>query len=262
MERAGVRCYTLADETLNQPSDRIRLIMAGLSHADTLGGYTLTSDRFPDFHARILSLRFPIDVAEVLELRDLINHSADFHEEPSDTPQLREFRESLEDMIHSFGIENRHHCERLLRVLVMLRDLHYQHAIASRDAELRLRQQQAENRMARRVNRRNARMALVLMAITGCLWLVTDNAGWVIKLLPLVPALAALGYFHALPVLDRDMQRLTAEFNTVMRMRVESMDWRSLIHRLALLLGFKQIKGIQVFHHDQTDSGINSRPIH
>ena len=63
--------------------------MAGRLHTDTLSGLTLTTRDFPDFYARIVAMRFPISVAEVLELRDLINHSADVHEEPADIPQNR-----------------------------------------------------------------------------------------------------------------------------------------------------------------------------
>ena len=229
--------------------------MAGRLHADTLSGFTLTTRDFPDFYARVLALRFPISVAEVLELRDLINHSADVHEEPADIPQNREFRESLEGAIHSFGIENRQHGERLLRVLSMLRDMHYQHTITSRDAEQRLRQLQADNRATRRHSLRNGVLALLTMLGAGLTWFSLEGAGWLLKLLPLTAAVVALGYFHALPLLDREMERLTRDLNDVLRKRVDSLNWRTLIHKLALLLGYKQIQGIDVFRHEQADPG-------
>src|SRR4030067_3509207 len=100
--------------------------MAGKLHTDTLSGRTLSTRDFPDFHALIMALRFPIGVAEALEHRDLINHSAAVFEEAADTPKNREFRESLEGANQSFGIENRHHNERLVRVLNLLRGMHYQ----------------------------------------------------------------------------------------------------------------------------------------
>src|SRR4030067_264148 len=124
--------------------------MAGKLHTDTLSGLTLTTRDFPDFHALIMALRFPLGVAEGLELRPLINPGAAVCEEAADTPQTREFRESLEGAIQSFGIENRYHNERLVRVLNMLRGMHYQHIIASRAAERRPRDQQTENRGTRR----------------------------------------------------------------------------------------------------------------
>jgi hypothetical protein len=229
--------------------------MAGKLHTDTLSGFALTTGDFPDFYARVLALRFPISVAEVLELRDLINHSADVYEEPADIPQNREFRESLEAAIQSFGIENRQHSERLLRVLSMLRSMHYQHTIASRDAEQRIRRFQVENRSARQHSLRNGVLALLTLLGTGLTWYTLGEAGWLLKLLPLGAAVIALGYFHALPLLDREMERLTQELNVVLRKRVETLNWRTLIHKLALLLGYKQIQGVDVFRHEHAESG-------
>lgn len=236
--------------------------MQSRSHIDTLGGFTLTTSGFPDFYARVLALRFPISVAEVLELRALINHSADVYEEPADLPQNREFRDSLESAIHSFGIENRHHGERLLRVLIMLRGMHYHHTIASRDAEQKLRQLQAENRSSRSHKLRNGVLALLIMLGGGAGWILASEPTWAIKLVPLVSAIASLGYFHSLPLLDREMERLTNDLNAVMRKRVETLNWRTLIHKLALLLGYKQIQGIEVFRHEQPETGAHSRFLH
>lgn len=223
-------------------------------HADTLGGFILTTQSFPDFYRRILTLRFPIGVAEVLELRDLINHSADVHEdEANELPQTREFRESLESAIQSFGVENRHHSERLLKVLVMLRGMHYQHTIASRDQEQYLRQQQADNRTDRHTALRNGVLALLTTAGATAAWLLGAQAGWIVPGLALASALAALGYFRLLPRMDRDMERLTGDLNLLLRKRVESINWRTLIHKLALLLGYKRIQGVEVFRQESAD---------
>jgi hypothetical protein len=229
--------------------------MAGKLHTDTLSGFALTTREFPDFYARVLALRFPISVAEVLELRDLINHSADVYEEPADLPQNREFRESLEGAIQSFGIENRQHGERLLRVLSMLRSMHYQHTIASRDAEQRIRQLQAENRSARKRSLRNGVLSLLALAGTSTAWYILGEIDWLLKLLPLGAAVMALGYFHVLPILDREMERLTQDLNAILRKRVDTLNWRMLIHKLALLLGYKQIQGVDVFRHEHTEPG-------
>lgn len=236
--------------------------MAAKSHSDTLSGHILTTEGFPDFYARILALRFPISVAEVLELRDLINHSADVYEEPADIPQNREFRDSLESAIHSFGIENRHHCERLLGVLSMLRGMHYQHTIASRDAEQRLRRYQGENRTTRAQNLRNGVIALIATAGAGLAWWVMANAGWPLQLFTLFSAVVALGYFHSLPLLERDMERVTGDLNEVLRKRVESLNWRTLIHKLALLLGYKKIEGVEVFRQQHPEASAGSQFLH
>lgn len=236
--------------------------MAGKSHSDTLSGHILTTAGFPDFYARILALHFPISVAEVLELRDLINHSADVYEEPADIPQNREFRDSLESAIQSFGIENRHHCERLLGVLGMLRGMHYQHTIASRDAEQCLRRLQAENRTTRAHNLRNGMIALVVMTASGLAWLALGEAGWALKLTPLLAGVVALGYFHSLPLLERDLVRVTGELNEVLRKRVEALNWRSMIPKLALLLGYKKIEGVEVFRQQHPETMNRSQRVH
>ena len=236
--------------------------MAGKSHTDTLGGYTLTTEGFPDFYTRILTIRFPISVAEVLELRDLINHSADVYEESADIPQNREFRDSLENAIQSFGIENRHHCERLLGVLGMLRGMHYRHTIVTRDTEQRLRRQQAENRAARAHSLRYGMIALASMIGAGLGWFLLAESSWLLRVFALLSAVVALGYFHSLPMLDRDMERVTQDLNAVLRKRVESLNWRTLIHKLALLLGYKKIEGIEVFRQQQTESSNYRQRLH
>lgn len=232
----------------------------GRHHSDTLGGFTLTSASFPDFYSRIQALRFPISVADVLELRDLINHSADVYEESADIPDNREFRESLEAAIHSFGIENRHHCERLLKVLTMLRSMHYQHTVSSRNAEQQLRDYQAENRKAQRAHLRNGVTALVVTGLLLLGWMLPESPGMPLKILPLISAMTAFHYFHHIPILEAKREALARDLNEVLRKRVESLNWRTLIHKLALLLGFKKIQGIEVFRHEQAENH-NDRPL-
>jgi hypothetical protein len=236
--------------------------MASVIHTDTLGAFTLTTHSLPDFYSRIRTLRFPISVAEVLELRDLINHSADTYEDPAAAPHNREFHESLEHAIRSFGIENQHHCDRLVRVLTMIRGMHVQHAIASRDAEQQLRQEQAEIRARRRNHQRMGGLSLLALAVSFAMWLPATDAGWPVKMAALASALLAFLYYRALPRLDRRLERLTGELNDVLRKRLDSLNWRTLIHKLALLLGYKKIQGIEVFAPESIEHGDARRRVH
>jgi len=236
--------------------------MADQPHSDTLSGFSLNIRDFPDFYSRILALRFPISVAEVLELRDLIKHSADIYEEPLDAPHNRDFQESLENAIHSFGIENPHHSERLLRVLIMLRGMHYQYTVASRDAEQKLRQMKADNRKQRRNHQHAGTLALVALAISGGAWILVPELGWLPKLGALVSAITAYGYFRTLPRLDIEVEQLGGQLNELLRKRVESLNWRTLIHKLSLLLGYKQIQGIEVFRHEHNESTQKTYHVH
>jgi hypothetical protein len=236
--------------------------MAVNTNTDTLSGFSLTIRDFPDFYTRILSLRFPISVAEVLELRDLIKHSADIYEEPLDAAHNRDFQESLENAIHSFGIENPHHSERLVRVLIMLRGMHYQHTVASRDAEQKIRQLKAENRKRRRNHLHAGTVSLAALAVSGALWLTVPEFGWFPKLAALVSAIMAYGYFRTLPRLDHEVEQLGGQLNELLRKRVDSLNWRTLIHKLSLLLGYKQIQGIEVFRHEQHENPQKNYLVH
>jgi len=236
--------------------------MAVQHQSDTLSGFTLTIRDFPDFYARIMGLRFPISVAEVLELRDLIKHSADIYEEPLDAPHNREFRESLENAIHSFGIENPHHSERLLRVLIMLRGMHYQHTVATRDAEQKIRQLKAENRKTRRHHLQAGTASLAAMAVSATVWLMVPELAWIPKIATLASALSAYAYFHTLPRLDQEVEQLSTQLNDLLRKRIESLNWRTLIHKLSLLLGYKQIQGIEVFRHENNERPARQSLLH
>ncbi|MHB8455038.1 MAG: hypothetical protein ACYDDO_10160 [Acidiferrobacterales bacterium] len=225
--------------------------MISLVNSDNLAEYGLTAASFPAFYSKITSMRFPLAVEEVLELRSMVNHTADIFAEPDDTPQYREFRESLLTAIHSFGIENKHHSERLLKLLAVLRELHYQHTVDSRDTEQRLRAAIADGKDARSRSVHYGIYALLATAVCVIVWFGMQNPNWPIKALTTVFALLGWDYFHSLPILEREMDRNTKQLNEVLRKRVDGLNWRTLIHKLSLILGYKQIQGVEVFRHNQ-----------
>jgi hypothetical protein len=57
--------------------------------------------------------------------------------------------------------------------------------------------------------------------------------------------------------LDKEHDKLTLEVNDVLRRRVNSLNWKTLIHKLALVLGYKRVAGVEVFDvdidHEQID---------
>ena len=223
--------------------------MSSPAKSDSLAEYALTADSFPAFYGKLMAIRFPLAVEEVLDLRSLINHTADDVEEPAESPQSREFNESLLAAIASFGIENKHHSERLLKVLSVLRALHYQHTVRSRDTELRIRSALAENREVKSRSRRYGNFMLLGMTASAIVWAAMTEANWFIRMLTFVFALLAWDYYHSLPTLDREMERLTKQLNELLRKRVSSLNWKTLIHKLSLILGYKRIQGIEVFRH-------------
>lgn len=222
------------------------------NQTEDLSQAVLTADNFPRFYKEMVALRFPIKVSDVLELRYLINNSVDRYNLPFDLPGYRQFRDALQSAIESFGIEKERHCSRLMSILAMIRDLHYSHSIESRDAESRLREAINDNLDAREQSLRYGIYSTIISALAALVWLMTTQPGWLIKIVTFVMAYVAWDYFHSMSTLKRDLAILKDSLNQVMRKRVSSIDWKMLIKKVSLVLGYKQIKGVEVFQieHD------------
>ena len=230
--------------------------------AQDFSGESLTPEGFHTFYTKFINLRFPMKIAHVLELRYLINHAFDHYREPPETPSYRQFRDSLQSALDSFAIENRRYSERMLKTLSMIRDVHYAHSIASRDAERHIRESMRRNRndYAKAVRRG---LFFIFSGVSFIVfWLATPNPHLVIKLLPVLCAWFALRNFHKLPGLDKEHEKLTLEVNDVLRRRVNSLNWKTLIHKLALVLGYKRVPGVEVFDVDVDHDQINRSAYH
>ena len=207
----------------------------------------LTSDTFESIYNTLVGLKFPMEVARVLELRYLINHTVDSFTEPVDTVDYREFRDALQTVVDAIGVDNKRHNERMLRILCMMRELHYAYSIKTRDAENALRAEMAENRQRRRRSIRYT-LGLTLAAIlTAILWLGMPELDWPIKALTGALAVSAWLYLRTLPALDRALDDLEKRMSQLQRHRVKSIHWRLLAQKLALLLGFKRNAEVEVF---------------
>ncbi len=222
---------------------------------------TLTPAQFHTFYNAFMGLRFPMDVSEVLDLRYVVNHAVDDFVEPPLTPDHRQFRESLEKAFDSFTVENAHHRERMLKTLTMIRELHVAHSIASRDHEELLREALEDNRLAHQnaVRRGIFFLFTTIASIAG--WFALPEAEWLVKLLSVLCSLETWRHFHALPRLEQRAVEVRQLLNDVLRQRVNSLDWKTLIHKLTLVLGFKKIEGVEVFRMD-TDHQDNTTTRH
>lgn len=211
---------------------------------------SLAPEDFDVLYKKFAGLRFPMQVAEVLEWRYVINHAVDDFVLPPLTPDYRQFRESLETAVDSFSIDNKHQSDRLVKILVMLREIHYVHSVNGRDAAVALRNDQSNNRRARAQSVYLGSFFLVAGIFSAILWLGGNEAQWFIKAMTGLCVYLTWDYFHSLPTLDREMTRLTQQLNYVLRKQIKSIDWKMLIHKLSLLLGYKQISGVEVFPMD------------
>lgn len=213
-------------------------------------GLSLAPEDFGVFYRTLMGLRFPMNVAEVLELRYLINHAVDEFTEPPLTPDYRQFREALQSAIDSVSIDNKHHSERLLKILTMMRQIHYAHSVNTRDASARLCRAQSDNRHARRQSIYFG-LVFLLGAILGLgAWAGLAEPGWLVKVAAGVSIYLTWDFFHSLPALNRDMKRLERELNEILRGQIKAISWRALINKLSLVLGYKRATGVEVFRVD------------
>ena len=151
---------------------------------------------------------------------------------------------------------------RVLNILSMFRDIHYAHSIASRNAERRLRENMERNRDEYAKAVRYGLFFIFAGVSFIVIWLATANAHLIVKLLPVVYAWLALRYFHKLPALEKEHEKLTLEVNDVLRRRVNSLNWKTLIHKIALVLGYKRVPGVEVFDPDVDHEQINRSAYH
>jgi hypothetical protein len=215
-----------------------------------LSTFHLTPDTFEPIYNTVVGLRFPMDVAQVLELRYLINQAVDAYPEPTPTPDYREFSDALQTAIDDAGIENKRHSERLLRILSMMRQLHYSYSINARNAETSLREQMAGNRRQRGHSVRYGLVFTVTAILSAIVWLGLHDPGWAIKAATAGFAIGAWLCLHTLPGLERALDGLEKRLNDLQRHRVKSIQWRTLIQKLALVLGYKRNSEVEVFRID------------
>jgi hypothetical protein len=216
-----------------------------------LHDFRLTPDSFPAFYFFLTGLRFPVPVSLVLDLRSALHYSADTMAEPRNVPHRAAFRQALAHAVASFGIEENRHRERLLKVLIMLRGLHQAHTQASRDAERNLRSLIENQNRARVRCVRNGLFSVGAAATCFLVWVAMAAPDWRIKALTAGFAVLAFSFFRGSAAMERETARLTQQLNDVLRRRIHVIRWKTLIHKLALLLGYKRISGVEIFHADR-----------
>ncbi len=225
---------------------------------------TMTPNHFHLFYTIFIGLRFPMEVAEVLDLRYLINHAVDDFNEPPLTPDYREFQQSLEKELDSLSVENQHHRERLLKTLALIRELHASHVSSSLNAEETLCLAMEDNHVKRRHTVQYGLIYILVSALTIVGWFLLPEpnewAEWLPKILTLLCALQAWKCFHVLPQLDQRGIELRQQLNELLRQRVNAISWKTIINKLSLVLGFKKIDGIEVFRMESEHAG--SGPYH
>lgn len=215
------------------------------------------------FYRTINSLRFPLAVADVLELRHTLNHAIDGYTSPVDTPDYRQFESALNSAIESFGIDKPRHAKKLRMIITLFRDFHYAHIVASRNKEARLRHLQSKNREARVRSIRYGVLTFIASLLGAFIWVGLPQASWLIKASTAILAIISWDNFHSLSILDKEIVILRQELADHLRQRIKTVKWKPLIHKLALILGFKHVSGINVFlMNDSMDNTLSQSSLH
>ncbi len=223
-----------------------------IHHSDDLAQLQLGQDTFVQYYREIIGLQFPIEVADVLELRATLNQAIDDRNPGQVKHGLHQFNEAVASAIDVFGLKDDRHIGRLTKLMSIFRDLKHSHNERSRKQERSLRKQIKTNQNART---RSISYGLVtfFLVIAGLLtWMIAGNALWFIKISIGLLAYMSVDYFLSLKTLKIEHDILTSELNVLLRRKIQSIDWQSLIQKTAMILGFRNISGIDVFLLNET----------
>lgn len=214
--------------------------------SDNLSKLVAPPENFSFFYKKLVGLKFPLEVAEILELRDLFNHAIDQLPEPASTDFQHFCRERQAD-IAALGIEKEHHVERMMRLLAMLRQFHLAHTIESRDTEAYLRKALTNNEKAHAQSVRYGRFSFIGALGGGGLWAVLHQPGLVLQLVTAGLMYLFLDYFYSLTILKRERTLLRNRLEEVLHRRINAMNWSLLAKNIAVILGFARISGVEAF---------------
>lgn len=206
-----------------------------------------TPEAFASFYRRLVDLQFPLDVAEVLELRYQFNHAIDHAPEQVASADFNHFRATHLKEVESLGLDSHRHSDRLVRLLAWVRELHLQHSIDSRNQENYLRRALGNNAKARERSRRYANIAgVATLALTAAWWIIPNPAWWAHAIV-LAGLYFSGDYFYSLSILKREQVLLGKRLEQVLARRVRALDWRRLTRNIAIVLGYARPRGVQAF---------------
>lgn len=219
--------------------------------SDYLAKLPFTPELFPFFYRRLVSLRFPIDVGEILELRYLSHHVIDHAENDGLGREFGEFAAARRRDMDDLGIGKASHCERLTQLLLLIRDYHKAHAARSDADEARLRTEIERNHFAQRQSRHYGKTAgLAALVAASSSFLLSPPAilmqGFTIFLIYL-----SLDYFYSQSALRREERILSRELGEVLRHRVRAVNWKAVVRQTGAILGYTRPLGGEAFRIEQ-----------
>ncbi|HUW98459.1 MAG TPA: hypothetical protein VMV40_06405 [Acidiferrobacter sp.] len=215
--------------------------------SDYLARLPSSPELFPFFYRGLISLHFPIDVAEILELRYLSHHIIDHAENDGQGHEFGEFAAARGVDMDSIHIRKAGHRERLSQLLFLIREYHLAHVASSSADELRLQAAINENQFAQHQSKRYGKTASVLLMVAALGLILSNPPVALAEGLMLVLSYLSLDYFYSLSLLKREERILGVELHEALRRRVRTVNWKSVVRQTAVILGYARPLGGEAF---------------
>lgn len=225
--------------------------------SDYLAKLSLAPELFPFFYRRLVGLRFPIDVGEILELRYLSHHLIDHAENDGLGHEFGEFATARRREMDIIGINKPSHRERLAQLLLLVRDYHTAHTTRSDLEETKLRTEIEHNHFAQRQSRHYAKTAGIAAIIAAASSFLLSPPAILMQGLTIFLTYLSLDYLYSQAVLRREERILSRELGEVLRQRVRAVNWKAVVRQTGTILGYTRPLGGEAF---RIEHDVESRP--
>ncbi|MHB1566665.1 MAG: hypothetical protein ACYCXG_08120 [Acidiferrobacter sp.] len=215
--------------------------------SDYLARLSSSPDAFPLFYRRLVSLQFPIAVAEILELRYLSHQIIDGASSDIAADDTDVFLAERQADMTQAGIHQPAHRARLQRLLLLTRQFYSAHSHDSAVHETRLRQALADNTFGRQHSQRYGRTTGIATVIALGSSLLLSPPAILMQGLAVLFGYLSLDYFYSVSTLRREEQRLRRELEAVLRCRVRAINWKAVVRQSGAILGYTQPHGGEAF---------------
>ncbi len=218
--------------------------------SDYLAKLAIAPELFPFFYRRLVSLRFPIDVGEILELRYLSHHLIDHAENDGLGREFGEFATARRSDMDVVGISKANHRERLAQLLLLVRDYHSAHAARSDSDEAKLRAEIERNHFAQRQSRHYAKTAGSAALVAAASSFLLSPPAILMQGLTIFLTYLSLDYFYSQSTLRREERLLSCELGEILRRRVRAVNWKAVVRQTGAILGYTRPLGGEAFRMD------------
>lgn len=201
-------------------------------------------ETFPFFYRRLVRLCFPIDVAEILELRYLSHNIIDNSTHTGTDPNFASARTAE---MASLGIFKPTHQKRLLQLLVLINQFHTLHIRQSEEAERTLRAALTDNHFASKHSHRYSRTTGTAALITALSAIFLSPPALFMETCTGLFTYLSIDYMYSLSALKRENTLIRTHLNHILRHRVRTLNWKAVVRQIGAILGYTIPHGGEAF---------------